>query len=79
MDEALAKQLKKELKVHARAIGVPEGAAKAFIEQTILGAQKNLTAKTTITSQDLTRLVSKELAKYSSDLAYAYKNHDKII
>ena len=79
MDEILIKQLKKELKTHARAVGIPEGAAQAFIEQTILGVQKNLTKKTTITSQDLTRLVSKELAKYSSDLAYAYKNHDKII
>ncbi len=79
MDEILIKQLKKELKTHARAISIPEGAAQAFVKQTILGVQKNLTQKTTITSQDLTRLVSKELAKYNSDLAYAYKNHDKII
>ena len=79
MDESSLKRLKKELKIHAHAVGIPEGSAKVFIDQTILSIRKKLTKQPIITDQDLVRLVSKELSKYNSDLAYAYKNHDKII
>ena len=79
MDEATKKQLSKELKTHARAIGLPEGSAESFINAAINDAQKSLKSKSTITNADLTRLVSKELKKYNQDLAYVYQNHDKII
>ena len=79
MDEATKKQLIKELKMHARAVGLPEGAAESFIEATIKSTQKSLKSKTVITNSDLVRIVTKELKKYNQDLAYVYQNHDKII
>ncbi len=79
MDETIRKQLSKELKIHAHAIGLPEGSAESFIKATINAVQKSLKSKSTITDSDLTRLVAKELKKYNQDLAYVYQNHDKII
>lgn len=79
MDDALQKKLSRELKIHARAIGIPEGAAESFIDETIKSVQKSLQKKSTITKADLTRLVVKELKKYHKDFAYVYQNHDKII
>ena len=71
--------LKKELTIDARAVGIPSGAAKAFIENTIQSATKALSSKKIITDKDLKRIVTKELKKYNADLAYVYKNRDKII
>lgn len=79
MDEATKKQLIKELKMHARAVGLPSGSAESFIEATIKSAQKTLKNKSVITDSDLVRIVTKELKKYNQDLAYVYQNHDKII
>lgn len=79
MDDTLQKKLSRELKIHAHAIGIPEGAAESFIDETIKSVQKSLQKKSTITKADLTRLVVKELKKYHKDFAYVYQNHDKII
>ena len=73
------KKLIKELKIDARAIGIPVGAAESFIDETIKGLKKSLKNKNIITEDDLKRLVYKELKKYHADLAYVYKNRDKII
>lgn len=73
------KKLEKELKIHARAIGIPTGAAKAFVDETMKAVKKSLKNKKLITNKDLERIVAKELKKYNSDLAYVYKNRDKII
>ena len=73
------KTLRKELKIDARALGVPAGAAESFIDNTIKNLQKPLKAKNIITENDLKRLVASELKKYHADLAYVYKNRDKII
>lgn len=79
MDDKTEKTLRRELKVHARAIGIPEGAAESFIDFTIKSVQKSLKKNTIITKADLIRLVSKELKKYNADLAYVYRNCGKII
>lgn len=79
MDHLTEKNLIKELKFHARGLDIPEGAADIFIDKTILAVKKELKNKTIITKQDLIRYVTKELQKYNSDLAYVYKNYDKII
>lgn len=79
MDNPAIRKLKKELKIHAHAVGIPEGSAKIFVDETVSQVKAKLATQTTITNQDLTRLISKELSKYNSDLAYVYKNHDKII
>jgi len=74
-----AKSLQKSLKIDARAIGIPVGAAEVFITRTIDSVQKQLKSKGLITDKDLERLITKELKKYNADLAYVYKNRDKII
>ncbi len=69
----------KLLKLHAKGLGIPAGAAEDFIKRSIAAAKKALKSKTIITDADLTRAISKELKKYNSDLAYIYKNYDIII
>ena len=73
------KKLIKELKIDARAIGIPSGAAEIFINETLKSVKKSLKSKNIITEHDLKRLVTKELKKYHADLAYVYENRDKII
>ena len=72
-------KLQKSLRVHAKALGIPPGSAKVFIDKAITDATKSLKSKTIITDQDLTRAIVKELKKYHADFAYVYQNHDKII
>jgi transcriptional regulator NrdR family protein len=69
----------KELKIDARAVGIPEGAAEAFIERTMKEVKKALKNHSIITEKDLNRTILKELKKYNADLAYVYENRDKII
>ena len=73
------KKLIKTLKIDARAVGIPSGAAESFIEKTLSTVKKELKDKTIITNRDLERIVARELKKYNADLAYVYKNRDKII
>ena len=73
------KAITKELKIHAKAVGIPIGAAEIFIERTIKDAKKSFKSKKIITNKDLERALSRELKKYNADLAYVYKNRDKII
>ena len=69
----------KNLKIDARAVGIPEGAAESFIERTLKDAKKSLKNRSVITEKDLSRVILKELKKYNADLAYVYENRDKII
>lgn len=73
------KKIEKNLKIDAKAIGIPSGAAEIFIEETLESVKKQLKNKSIITNKDLERMITKELKKYNSDLAYVYKNRDKII
>lgn len=79
MDAETVKRVKRELKLHAKALGIPVGAAEAFIDETLKTVEKNLKKKTTITQGDLDRMIVKELKKYNADFAYVYQNRDKII
>ena len=71
--------VKRTLKIHAKALGIPAGSADLFIDRTIKDVTKSLKSKKIITDQDLDRAIIKELKKYHADFAYVYKNHDKII
>lgn len=71
--------LKKNLKIHARSLGIPSGAANDFIDRTIKQVQVSLKSKKLVTNKDITRAVVKELKKYHADFAYVYQNRDKII
>ena len=73
------KTLIKNLKIDAKAVGIPSGAAEIFIEKSLQAAQKSLRNRKIITDKDLERTIAKELKKYSTDLAYVYENRDKII
>ena len=73
------KEIAKDLKIDAHAVGIPEGAAEMFIERTIKDAKKTLKNRSIITENDLKHAILKELKKYHADLAYVYENHDKII
>ena len=70
---------RKNLKIHAKALGIPSGAANSFIEETLKSATKSLKSKKIITENDLTRAIVKELKKYHKDFAYVYENRDKIV
>ena len=76
LDEDL---LKKELKIHAKGVGIPAGAADEFVKRTLKEVLKSLKNKKIITDGDLERAVVRELKKYNADLAYIYKNRGKII
>ena len=73
------KILAQELKIHAKALGIPSGAAETFISCTLKAVENDLQSKSIVTDNDLKRIVYKELKKYHADLAYVYKNRDKII
>lgn len=73
------KSLEKTLKVHARGLGIPDGAAEAFISETIKSVKKTFKDRPLITDQDLKRAVAKELKKFHNDFAYVYEKCDTII
>ena len=79
MDNKTLKSVRSELKLHARALGIPSGAANDFIEETLKSVQKSLSKKSTVTSADISRLIVKNLKKYHADFAYVYENRDTII
>ena len=69
----------KDLKIDARGVGIPEGAAEIFAERATEAAIKSLKPRSIITESDLHRAILKELKKYNHDLAYVYENRDKIV
>ncbi len=75
-DEA---KIKKSLQIDARAIGIPSGAAEAFIGRALKSAKQTLKHKKIITKNDLERAIAKELKKYNADFAYVYEKRDTII
>jgi len=71
-------KLSKEIKLEAKALGIPVGAAEVFVEKTVDSVGKKLSNRKIITNKDLERAVYTELKKYNADLAYVCKNRDKI-
>lgn len=79
MEKNDIKNITKLLKIDAKALDIPIGAAEIFIEKTIKSTKNQLKTKKIITEKDLNRIIIKELKKYNPDLAYVYENRDKII
>ena len=79
MEEFDLDKITKALKIDAKAIGIPSGAAEDFIQKSLKATTKKLSTKTIITEKDLQRALAKELKKYNQDLAYVYENRDTII
>ena len=59
-------EIKKTLKIDAKAVGIPSGASKTFIDETLKGVKKTLKGKKIITDHDLKRAIVKELKKYKN-------------
>lgn len=72
------KAIIRELKIHARAVGIPSGAADDFITRTMKSVKKRL-SQGDYPPATVRNVIAIELKKYNPDLSYAYKNHDKII
>ncbi|MBQ3353070.1 hypothetical protein IJG89_01850 [Candidatus Saccharibacteria bacterium] len=79
MNTLNTKILTRMLKIDAKAVGIPLGAAEAFIAETLKSVTKATKYKESITDKELKRIIVKELQKYDADLAYVFKNRDKII
>lgn len=73
------KDIIKNLKIDAKAVGIPSGAAEMFIDNVISNVKKQLKKREIITERDLNRFIVKELKKYHADFAYVYENRDKIL
>ena len=73
------KTIIKNLKIDARGLGIPSGAAEVFIDKSVQAAEKSLRSKKIITEKDLKVAITRELKKYNADFAYVYENRDKII
>ena len=71
--------IKQELRIDARALGIPDGSAELFIKRAYNTAIKKFAHRTLITENDLKTTIANELQKYHKDFAYVYKNRDKII
>ena len=71
--------LQKSLKIDAKALGIPAGAAEVFIAKTLDAVEKDLKHHQIITERDLKSAIVKELKKFHKDFAYIYQNRDKII
>lgn len=64
---------------HARSLKMAPGWANQIADRVVKNTDKWIADKQLITEDDLRREIIKEIEPLSSDLAYAYKNHDKII
>ena len=68
-----------ELRRESKSVGIPAGSAELIIRKVIEGICPWLEERNMITKSDLEWVVSRELDKYNADLAYIYRNRDKII
>ncbi len=64
---------------HAKALRLPEGWGEQIAERIATAADKWIEDKDIVTEEDLKNFVCGELEEVSPDIAFAYRNHDKII
>jgi hypothetical protein len=64
---------------YARSQNVPENWAKQIAERVSKATDAWIADKDTVTEEDLRRIIYNEIKILDPDLAFAYKNHDKII
>ena len=72
-------ELVSELQSESRSLGLPAGSAEPIIERVLHAVLTWLEERNIITKNDLERVVSSELDKYSPDLAFVYRNRGKVI
>jgi len=64
---------------YARSQNIPENWAKQIAERVVKATDAWIADKDTVTEDDLRKVIYKEIKVLDPDLAFAYKNHDKII
>jgi 2-phosphoglycerate kinase len=63
----------------AKSLKIPSGWAQQIADRVAEKTDKWIADKAIVTEDDLRKVIIKELDKLNADLAYAYRNHDKII
>ncbi|MBR5418791.1 hypothetical protein IK110_00875 [Candidatus Saccharibacteria bacterium] len=71
--------IKKNILQQAKSLNIPSGWAEQIADRVIEKTNKWIADKAIVTEDDLRKIIIKELDKLNADLAYAYRNHDKII
>ena len=64
---------------YARSQNIPENWAKQIAKRVAKATDAWIEDKDTVTEDDLRKVIYKEIKILDPDLAFAYKNHDKII
>ena len=72
-------EVRKDLLREARAVGMPEGQAKGVADKVVPKLMRWITKREQVTEDDVNRMMAEMVEPYSWDLAYVYKNRDKII
>lgn len=72
-------ELVDSLNQDSRTLGLPEESVSIVIKKVLESVLKWLENRDIITENDLERVVSSELDKYSPDLAFLYRNRNKMI
>lgn len=71
--------IKQSILRHARSIKMSPGWAEQIADKVVKKTDAWIADKELVTENDLRQKIIKEIEPLSADLAYAYKNHDKII
>ena len=72
-------RLKKEILLHARSLRLAPKWAETIAEKTAADVDKWLKNRTTVTEEDIRRIAHKTLEKLTPDVAFIFKNYDKIL
>lgn len=71
--------IKQSILIQAKSLKLPTAWAEQIAERVAEKTDKWIADKGIVTEDDLRKVIVKELDKLNPDLAYAYRNHDKII
>ena len=71
--------IKEHVLAHAKSQNMPENWAKQIADRVAKATDAWIEDKSIVTDDDLRRVIYKELRILSPDLAFAYRNRDKII
>ena len=72
-------KLKNELLHEARVLGLHRGSVELMLDKVVEEVDKWVADRAQVTDADLDRVVAARLQKYNKDLAYWYRNRNKII
>lgn len=71
--------VKQSILRQAKGLRLPEGWAEQIAERVAKATDKWIADKEIVTEKDLEIFICKELKELNPDIAFAYKNRDKII